>query len=68
MKDLLGNDIAVLSTVVFGSAGSMSLRTGVVIKINEKTVTIKHTEYNNGPYSTIEESKRRFDDVVVIHV
>lgn len=67
MKDLVGNHIAILSVVAFGSAGSMKLRTGVVIKINDKTVTIKHREYSNGSYSTTEESKRRFEDVVVIH-
>jgi hypothetical protein len=66
MKDILGTPILLNQKVVFGSAGSMSLRVGTIVKVCPKTVIIKHEEYNNGSYSTIVESRRNFDDVVVI--
>jgi len=66
MKDILGNELSVGDTVVFGSAGSMCLRKGEVVKINPKTVIIKHEEYYNGSYSTIQESRRNFEDVVKV--
>lgn len=66
MVDILGTPIEIGQKVVFGSAGSMCLRVGEIIKVNAKTVLIKHHEYNNGPYSSIMESRRNFDDVVVI--
>jgi hypothetical protein len=66
MKDILGTPIELGQKVVFGSAGSMCLRVGEIVKVNAKTVMIKHAEYHNGSYSTIEESRRNFDDVVVI--
>lgn len=66
MKDILGTPIELGQKVVFGSAGSMCLRVGEIIKVNTKTVVIKHHEYNNGPYSSIMESRRNFDDVVVV--
>ena len=64
--DLVGNIICIGDTVVFGSAQSMRLLTGEVIKMNNKTVQIKHEEYSNHTYSKISESRRNFDDVVVI--
>ncbi len=64
--DLVGNIIYIGDTVVFGSAQSMRLLTGEVVKINNKTVQIKHEEYQNHTYSKISESRRNFDDVVVI--
>lgn len=65
-QDKLLRTINLNDNVVFGKAGSMQLIKGKVIKINAKTVTIEHKEYNNGPYSTITESRRAFQDVVVI--
>lgn len=65
-QDKLLNTINVNDDVVFGKAGSMTLHTGKVIKINAKTVTIEHEEYNNSQYSTLTESRRAFKDVVVI--
>ncbi len=64
--DLVGNIINIGDTVVFGSAQSMRLLTGEIIKINNKTVQIKHEEYSNHTYSKISESRRNFDDVVVV--
>ena len=66
MKDLLGRELKIGDMVVFGSAGSMTLRTGKVIKINNKTVNIAHEEYSNRSYSTAVESRRNFEDVVKI--
>lgn len=66
MKDILGNNLAVGDEVVFGTAQSMRLMIGVVSKVNPKTVMIKHEEYHNHSYSTIEESRRNFEDVVKI--
>lgn len=66
MKDLLGRELNVGDMVVFGSAGSMTLRRGKVIKVNNKTVNITHEEYSNGSYSTAVESRRNFEDVVKI--
>lgn len=65
-QDKLMRTINVNDGVVFGKVGSMTLHTGKVIKINAKTVTIEHEEYNTGPYSTTTESRRAFEDVVVI--
>ncbi len=64
--DLVGNIINIGDIVVFGSAQSMKLLTGEVVKINNKTVQIKHEEYSNHAYSKISESRRNFDDVVVV--
>lgn len=66
--DILNNQLRVGDKVVFGSAQSLTLRTGIVAKINPQTVTIKHEEYNNGSYSSIKESRRNFRDVVRISV
>lgn len=66
MKDILGNTLEVGDKVVFGTAQSMRLMTGVIIKVNPKTVMIKHEEYRNGSYSEISESRRNFEDVVKI--
>lgn len=66
MKDILGNTLEVGNKVVFGTAQSMRLMTGVISKVNPKTVMIKHEEYHNHSYSTIEESRRNFEDVVKI--
>lgn len=64
--DILNNQLRVGDKVVFGSAQSLTLRIGIITKINDKTVTIKHEEYNNGSYSSIKESRRNFRDVVRI--
>ncbi len=66
MKDILGNDLQVGDKVVFGTAQSMRLMTGIISKIHPKTVMIKHEEYRNGSYSEISESRRNFEDVVKI--
>lgn len=66
MKDILGSTLEVGDKVVFGAASSMRLMTGVISKIHPKTVMIKHEEYHNHSYSTIEESRRNFEDVVKI--
>lgn len=65
-QDKLLRTINLNDGVVFGKAGSMRLFTGKVTKINAKTVTIEHEEYNTGPYSTAHLSRRSFEDVVVI--
>lgn len=65
-QDKLMRTIKLNDGVVFGKAGSMTLHTGKVIKINAKTVTIEHESYNNSSYSTLTESRRAFEDVVVI--
>lgn len=65
-QDKLLRTINLNDGVVFGKAGSMTLHIGKVIKINAKTVLIEHEEYANGSYSTITESRRSFEDVVVI--
>lgn len=67
MKDILGNTLEVGDKVVFGTAQSMRLMTGVVSKVNPKTVMIKHEEYRNGCYSEISESRRNFEDVVKVN-
>lgn len=67
MKDILGNSLEVGDKVVFGAAQSMRLMTGVVSKVNPKTVMIKHEEYRNGCYSEISESRRNFEDVVKVN-
>lgn len=64
--DCINQPIELHMNVVFGKAGSMRLFKGKVTKINAKTVTIEHDEYNTGPYSTATESRRAFEDVVVI--
>lgn len=64
--DLNNTQLRVGDKVVFGSSQSLTLRTGTIIKINDKTVTIKHEQYNNGSYSSIKESRRNFRDVVKI--
>ena len=64
--DILNNQLRVGDKVVFGSAQSLTLRTGIITKISPQTVTIKHEEYNNGSYSLIKESRRNFRDVVRI--
>lgn len=64
--DILNNQLRVGDKVVFGTAQSMRLMTGVVSKVNPKTVMIKHEEYRNGSYSEISESRRNFEDVVKI--
>lgn len=66
MKDILGNTLEVGDKVVFGTAQSMHLMTGIISKIHPKTVMIKHEEYRNGSYSEISESRRNFEDVVKI--
>lgn len=66
--DCINQRIELHAQVVFGRAGSSLLFKGTVTKINAKTVTIKHDEYNNGPYSTITDSRRAFEDVVVVGV
>ena len=66
MKDILGNVLAIGDSVVFGSAGSMCLRIGKIVKISTKTVSIEHEEYSNGSYSRIKESRRNFEDVVKV--
>jgi hypothetical protein len=67
MKDILGNTLEVGDKVVFGTAQSMRLMTGIISKIHLKTVMIKHEEYRNGCYSEISESRRNFEDVVKIN-
>lgn len=66
MKDIVGREISVNDKVVFGSAKSKHLRTGEIIKINEKTVLVAHEECKNDSYSTIKKSLRQPCDVVVI--
>lgn len=68
MKDILGNELALGDTVVFGKAQTMCLHKGKVIKINAKTVIIEHEEYSNGSYSRIAESRRNFEDVVKVNI
>ena len=64
--DILNNQLRVGDKVVFGSAQSLTLRTGTITKINDKTVNIKHEQYHNNSYSEISESRRNFRDVVKI--
>lgn len=64
--DILNNQLRVGDKVVFGSAQSLTLRTGTITKINSKTVSIKHEQYHNNSYSEISESRRNFRDVVRI--
>lgn len=64
--DINNTQIREGDTVVFGSAGSMTLRKGTVTKINPQTVNISHGIYQNGSYSDTDKSRRAFRDVVVI--
>lgn len=66
MKDILGNDLQVGDKVVFGMAQTMQLHTGTIMKVNAKTVKIKHEAYQNGWQETVE-SQRSFEDVVKIN-
>ena len=63
-KDIRGNLISVGDPVVFGLGGTMTLHTGVVIKINPKTVTIEG-ESRVVSYSEKTTWQRAFLDVVV---
>lgn len=67
MKDILGNDLVIGDKVVFGTAQSMRLMTGIISKIHPKTIMIKHEAYMNGSYSEISESRRDSCDVVKIN-
>lgn len=64
--DILNNQLRVGDKVVFGSAQSLTLRTGIITKIDSKTVSIKHEQYHNNSYSETSESRRNFRDVVRI--
>lgn len=66
MNDIIGTEINLNDRVVFGSAKSMHLRIGEVVKINEKSVLITHEEYSNDSHSTIKRSLRQPCDIVVI--
>jgi hypothetical protein len=72
--DIKGTPIEVGSKVVFGSAQSMRLQTGVVTKINPKTVAILQEYIGYHWQDTLKANpipgsirhQRAFDDVVVI--
>jgi len=65
MTDHLGNSLAVGDKVVFGLAQTLQLATGEIVKINQKTVKIRYTGYDDwGRHADGLECLRTFDNVV----
>lgn len=68
--DIMDQPINTGDCVVFGMGGSMTLLTGIVKKINKKTVTIQGTGTYismDGTVTTVERNyQRTFDNVVVV--
>ena len=64
--DIAGEIIEVGDTVAFGLAGTMTLHTGTVTKLNKKTVKIEGQAKWPNQWNAKTEWQRAFNDVVVI--